>query len=492
MRFLLLIGLLLASIGAACAEPLDADRAAGRILFVEGVGAAGAVAAALGTGQVAVQATSVPCASCHGRDGRGRPEGAIVPPDITGPVLGAPADRPGPDGGKRRAYDQAALVRAVTLGIDVEGRPLDPIMPRYRLTLDDADHLVRYLETLGAGAEPGVTPDRLVLGTILPRADAPAGALLRAFVDRLDAAGGVFGRRVEIVVAPAAASPAEAARHLMATQPVFALVAPWIAHDERPVADYAQAEGVPMVGPETLRPDAAGPSQRYLFFLDGGVPAEAQALALAADRLGRTPVAIIDGADPVAGAAAAAAFARAGTPALRKGLSAADTPETLVRDLSQAGIGRILWLAPGLDVFAAAAVTSGYRPTLLVPAEFGAGTLGPGTLPAALALRAGPDDQTEEALAAYRELAAAYHLPDTDRPAQLHALVAIRLLIATLERAGRDVTREGLVTALEATGDFRSGLMPPLSYGQSRRIGSTGAWILLPGAAPEWLDPARR
>ena len=493
MRLLLLACLLLASTDPASAEPPDPAQAAGRTLFVAGTGTGGAIVATLGAGQVAVPASSVPCASCHGRDGRGRPEGAIVPPNITGPTLGAPVVRPG--SGERRAYDPAAIVRAVTLGIDVEGRPLDPIMPRYRLTLDDAAHLVRYLNTLGTGTEPGMTPDRLTLGTILPRADAPVGMLLRAFADRLDAAGGLFGRRVEIVAAPAAASPAEAVRRLMAAQPVFALVAPWIAHDERAIADYADAEGVPMVGAETLLPDAAGPSQRYLFFLDGGVPAEAQALAFEADRLGRAPAAVIEGADPLAGSAAtvaAAVFERAGTPALRRVLGAADTPATLVQALSQAGIGRILWLAPALDGFATAAAAASYRPALLAPAEFGAGRLDGGPLPVVLAFRAGPADQAADALAAYRDLAAAYHLPDEDRPAQLRALVAIRLLVAALERAGRDVTRESLVTALETTSDFRSGLMPPLSYGPSRRIGSTGAWILQPGAAPDWLDPARR
>jgi len=488
MRAFLLACLLLAFADPASAEPLDPDQAAGRALFVAGTGTGGAIVATLGAGQVAVPAASVPCASCHGRDGRGRPEGGVVPPDITWPILGASADRPG----RRRAYDSAAIVRAVTLGIDVEGRPLDPIMPHYRLTLDDAAHLVRYLKTLGTEPEPGLTPDRLVLGTILPRPDAPVGALLRAFLDRLDAAGGVFGRRIEIVVAPAAASPTEAARRLLAARPVFALVAPGVAHDERAIADCAQEEGVPMVGAETLMPDAAGASPHYLFFLDGGVPAEARALALAADRLGHAPVAMIETADPLAGAAAVAVFERAGTSVLRRILGPADTPETLTRDLSAAGIGRILWLAPGLDAFAAAAAKSGYRPTLLAPAEFGAGLLGAGTLPAALALRAGPDDRTADAIADYRALAVTYHLPDEDRPAQLRALVAIRLLVAALERAGRDVTRESLVTALEATSDFRTGLMPPLSYGPSRRIGSTGAWILFPGAAPEWLDPARK
>ena len=488
MRFFLLACLLIAI--PASAETLDPDAAAGRALFRHGIGAAGAVAATLGAGQVPVQATAMPCASCHGRDGRGRPEGAVVPPDITGPVLGAPAERPGL--GRRRGYDRAAIIRAVTLGIDAEGRVLDLVMPRYRLSLEDAGHLVAYLQSLGMAAEPGVTPDRLVLGTILAREDAPEGAVLRAFIDRLDTAGGLFGRQVELVARPAVPSPAEAVRRLLAERPVFALVAPWIAHDERAIADFAEADGVPMIGAETLFPDAAGPAQRYLFFLDGGVPAEARILAQEAGRLGPAKLALLERADLPAGDAAAAMFARAGTPVLRRRLGEADEPEALARDLAEAGIGRILWLAPGLDGFAAAAAGAGYRPALLAPAEFGAFLLDHPMQPALLAFRSAPGDQTTEALQAYRELAAAYHLPAADQPAQLRALVAIRLAVDALERVGRDLTRERLVTALEAVRDFRSGLLPPISFGQSRRIGSTGVWLLRPGGAPEWVDLTRR
>jgi ABC-type branched-subunit amino acid transport system substrate-binding protein len=489
MRLLLLACLLLVSADPAAAEPADPDQAAGRALFVAGTGAGGGVMATLGAGQVVVPASSVPCASCHGRDGHGRPEGAIVPPNVTWPVLGAAADRPGT--GHRRGYDAAAIVRAVTLGIDVEGRPLDPIMPRYRLALGDAAHLVRYLETLGVGAEPGVMPDRLTIG-MLPSPDgAPVEALLRAAAGRLNAAGGLFGRRIELVAAPAAATPGEAVRQLAAVHPVFALVAPWIAGDEHAVARYADAEGLPVVGAETLQPEAAGTNPRYLFFLDGGIAAEARALAFVADR--DRPAAVIEGQGALAeavGAAVAPSFGRPGAPALRRALGPADTPEALAHDLAGAGIGRILWLAPHLDGFAAAAAKAGYRPALLAPAEFGAPAAA-GSL-ATLAFRAGPADQTAEALAAYRALAAAASLPDRDRSAPMRALVAFQLLVEALKRAGRDATREGLVTVLEETSDFRSGLMPPLSYGPSRRIGSTGAWVLQPDTAPEWIDPARK
>lgn len=465
-------------VSPVAASALDAAEAAGRRLFTTGEGANAPVMASVGTGQVGVSAASMPCASCHGRDGRGRPEGAVVPPDITWPRLAG-------------VYDRAKLVRAVTLGVTAADRPLDPVMPRYRLTLADADNLVRYIMTLGSRPEPGVGPDRLVLGALLPRPDAPAGALLRAVADQLNAGGGVFGRRIEIVTAPVGASPTAAARQLLAEHEIFALVAPVIARDEAGMAALAEAEGVPLIGAETLLPDAAGHAPHYLFFLDGGLPGETGALARAIVRRERTPVVVVEGSGPLALAAAdaaAAALARGGIAVSRRVIRAEDTPAGLSAELAGRKAERLLWLAAGLDEFAGAALAQGYRPALFAPAEFSAGlTEQSSPLPVTLAFRSGPQDLTPEALEEFRALATAASLPDIDRQAQLRALVAMRLLLSALKEIGRDVTRENLVTTLETMRDFRSGLMPPLAFGPSRHFGATGAWVLSAKAPAEWV-----
>jgi ABC-type branched-subunit amino acid transport system substrate-binding protein len=480
----------------ALANALQPDAVAGKAIFVRGTGASGAIKAAIGAGSVVVPATGAVCASCHGRDGSGRPEGGIAPPDIRWPKLDAAADRPGPGGGARRAYDPPAIIRAVTQGVDVEGRPLDPVMPRYRLSLDDAADLVAYLKTLGTAPEPGVTAETLTLATILPPDGGPIEAVLRAYVDRLDTEGGLFGRQVRLIAAPGGAAPAETARQLGAAQPYFALVAASIAHDEAAMAAFAEAAGVPVIGAETLLPDAAGLSQRYLFFLDGGVAGEARVLARHAAGLGSAPAAVVAARDVLAQPAADAAVSvleRAGIPAPRRVLTPADSPAALVAEFSKAGLDRIIWLAPGIASFAAAADAAAYHPLLLAPAEFGADLLSAErALPIGVAFRTAPPDRSPEGLAFYRDLAEAYHLKGENQAGQIRALVAIRLLVEALQRAGRDVTREQLVDTLANIRDFRTGLIPPISYGPSRRIGTTGAWIVQPGAAPEWLDPARR
>jgi hypothetical protein len=76
--------------------------------------------------------------------------------------------------------------------------------------------------------------------------------------------------------------------------------------------------------------------------------------------------------------------------------------------------------------------------------------------------------------------------------------VALDLLVEGLRRTGRELSRNGLVAALEGLRDHRSGLMPPLSYGPNRRLGTGGAWIVEVGAAaPEgsgattWVELVR-
>lgn len=89
------------------------------------------------------------CASCHGRDGRGRAfAGALL--DITPGALAR--------GGSRPPYTVQTLRAAIRDGTDPAGRPLDPLMPRWRLGERDLNNLLAYLRTLPGGARPPGPP----------------------------------------------------------------------------------------------------------------------------------------------------------------------------------------------------------------------------------------------------------------------------------------------------------------------------------------------
>lgn len=98
----------------------------------------------MGGGQLA-------CADCHGRDGRGGRHvmhmTTMNAPDIRWSAL-TEAEH-GEEGGMGHPpYDEATFKRAVTQGLDPGGNPLDSDMPRWRMSEQDLDELIAYLQTL--------------------------------------------------------------------------------------------------------------------------------------------------------------------------------------------------------------------------------------------------------------------------------------------------------------------------------------------------------
>ena len=60
----------------------------------------------------------------------------------------------------------------------------------------------------------------------------------------------------------------------------------------------------------------------------------------------------------------------------------------------------------------------------------------------------------------------------------MHALAAAKVLLEGLRRAGRDVTRQKLVSSLEELYDFSTGLTPNITFGPNRRIGAGGTYVI--------------
>jgi hypothetical protein len=85
----------------------------------------------------------------------------------------------------------------------------------------------------------------------------------------------------------------------------------------------------------------------------------------------------------------------------------------------------------------------------------------------------------------YRALADSYQLPRAQTALQITALCSAKVLTQGLKLAGRTVTREKLVAALEGLYDFETGLMPRIEFGKNRRIGALGAYIVT-------LDPDKK
>ncbi|MBU2288337.1 MAG: ABC transporter substrate-binding protein, partial [Gammaproteobacteria bacterium] len=179
---------------------------------------------------VTLAAGAQACAACHGAQGQARTEAGVAIPSVQWQRLSQATD-------VRPAYaDTAQLLRALEEGRASDGRPLSAPMPRFAFTEDERRALIAYLQVLGTDADPvpGVDAKRIVLGSVLPLSgpQAATGERIRqALLQRMaqvNAAGGVFGRQLELVAVDAGPDPAsasEAAVGLVHSHRVFALVA---------------------------------------------------------------------------------------------------------------------------------------------------------------------------------------------------------------------------------------------------------------------------
>ncbi|RFQ37088.1 hypothetical protein D0N87_08010 [Pseudomonas sp. ATCC 13867] len=179
-----------------------------------------------------VELSGMACIQCHGSEGAGLREGGVRAPALQWHLLmlGNP-DGPG-------YADADAVLAAIRDGRGRAQRVLKAPMPRFALSADEGQALVAYLRQLsGRGDEPrGVTDERITVASVLPLSgpQAAVGRLVRSTLEQrfaaLNADGGLFGRRIELVVVDAGDSPASAsraARDLLdsGAPPVFALVA---------------------------------------------------------------------------------------------------------------------------------------------------------------------------------------------------------------------------------------------------------------------------
>jgi cytochrome c oxidase subunit 2 len=93
------------------------------------------------------------CVSCHGSTGQGGAPvmmGTAIPPDIRYKSLtsGEHHHGEGEEGEEHEKYTDDLIKRAVTRGIDPEGKPLDWTMPRYYMNDVDFYDLLEFLKTL--------------------------------------------------------------------------------------------------------------------------------------------------------------------------------------------------------------------------------------------------------------------------------------------------------------------------------------------------------
>jgi ABC-type branched-subunit amino acid transport system substrate-binding protein len=511
-----LAAVLLAAAGDAAA--LSPAAARGKQIYVNGSSEARRdITALVGMGSTALPASALPCTSCHGPDGLGRPEGGVTPANITWTQLAKPYRALSGVVRTRPAYTEASVARAIATGIDAGGVQLDASMPRYRMHPEDMTDLVAYLQYLEDELDPGLSETAITLGTLLPSGSRTAAlgdavrGVLEAYFAELNAAGGVYNRKLELRVASAADADAvlELGRAMIEGGEVFAMVAAFTAGLERELDAAVEAHGMPLVGPFTQFTGEPETLRRFTFHLYGGLDVQARALAEYAStglvpdgaKLGVVHVGTRDMREVAVALRSLAE--RRGWPApvlIEYPGPEFHSVDSIAAKLSAEQVDALLFLGPGAD-FRAVAVQSaqnGWTPFLLSPGALAGGALL--ELPAAytgrifLSFPTGPSDYTDSGAEAFNAFRERHSLPREHTPTQIATYAAVGLLVDGLKAAGRSLSREKLIAWLEGRYQYETGLTPNITYGRNRRIGALGAHVVavdlerkLVGSTSRWV-----
>lgn len=484
----------------------DAAIERGRVLYTTGESRRGApISALVGERDIELPGHTLPCASCHGEDGLGRPESGVHPSELNWRHLTRPSGHYHLATGRAHpAFTSESLWITLTRGQDPAGNRLDTTMPRYRLSREDVDDLIAYLTVIEKRLDPGIEEHRLHLATVVPSAGplAPLGnevaRLLNHMVADINARGGLYGRRLALQVADGGGSADDtlaAARELASSGTVFALVAVVAPGVETALAELAAETGMPIIGPLSLvSPDSAtltGPS----FFLFASASQQARALLShgagqspdnAADTTG--PLVVVSDDDALAKAVMGSREAAPWT-----AIQHIETPRDdqdvrrMARLLDEAGTpGSVLYLgqSEALPPLARSLEALPHPPAWLVPGYLTSHDLF--LLPDSLrqriwiALPSAPGDGGTSRDDAFLTLVRQAGLTPLHRQAQQAAHAAMSVTLDALRTTGRAVSRQRLTDAIETLYRFETSGTPALSYRGGRRVGATGVYIVQP------------
>jgi len=488
---------------------LSAAEKRGKTIYLRGESPSGRVITAM-LNDIDVPASTLTCAGCHGLHGEGKAEGGVTAGNLTWTNLVKGYGHTHPSGRKHGAFDEKLFIRALGEGIDPAGNKLAVAMPRYQMAPEDIADLIAYLKRIEGDRDPGLTESKITIGVILPKHGALAEIgmamkdVLTAYFANVNDKGGIYNRRIELQTidgGPDAATTAANMRKHVQNGEVFAIVSGLSAGADKELAGVTRETEIPFLGPATLLTQTSAQENRNLFYLLPGAGPQARALInFAANKpeLKKAKLAIVYSENDELALAAVPSIEdqarKIGWSSVTKKAFSSNRFDAaaIAGSLEAGGAEAVFFLgASGEEAaFINAAVTANWTPHVFLLGAL-AGKALVKNLPLSfkdhvfLAFPTVPGDVTPEGLADLRALQEKYKFAPGHIASQLHAFAAAKIFTEALQRAGRDLSREKLVTALEGLYEYDTGVTPSITFGPNRRVGAMGAYVLS-------IDPAKR
>lgn len=452
-------------------------------------------------GEIDVPASTVSCAGCHGLRGEGKTEGGVTAGNLTWPHLSKPYGHTHPTGRRHGAFTDSSFIRAVVNGVDSDGNNLQVVMPRYNLSAEDMADLIAYVKRIDTDLDPGLTDTSIKIGLVLPTQGALADVsaamkdVFTAYFDDLNNRGGIFSRKIDLRVADAGAggtTTASVAQTFARKEQIFAFVGGLSAGADPQIAALARDDQIPFIGPSTLLPHAEVPANRYLFYLLPGVAEQAVSLvnfASAQPELRNARVAIVYSDNPLGRAASTAAeeqLKKSGRRVEAKQVYTVNNFDArrLVNDLKTKGAEVVFFFGSGKEesLLLNEAAAANWTPHVFLLGAM-TGKDAPASLASFknkiyIAFPTLPADLNTEGIAEFRSLHEKYRFAPRHTASQLAAYAAAKVFVEGLTRAGRELSREKLITSLEGLYDYSTGITPRITFGPNRRVGAAGAHVV--------------
>jgi ABC-type branched-subunit amino acid transport system substrate-binding protein len=483
------------------APPLTPQELRGRQIYFAGTSPSGGrIKAYIGNDRIALPGSAATCDSCHGSDGRGRPEAGRIPSDITWDHLMKPYGHSHPLDRKHPAFTEASLKRSILNGHDPAGNTLDVTMPTYAMSLEDINDLIAYMKRLQTDFDPGLEEKSIRIGTLLPAGGRTAAIgqgmveVMAAYFEEINSRGGIYSRKLKLIAAPyetTGQSALAGATRLMDNEDIFAVVGAVIAGADRQMAELAEDKKVPLIGPFSFfsaDPDALN---EFTFYLYSGLSEQVRALVDFAARdlkLDNPRVAVLGQGDDhqkdlqtaiteqgkVHGWSAVAGFSIVPNRFDADGAA---------RAFKEQGVDCLFYLSfGGLKTLLEAADRADWRPHVFLPGALIEKEIL--ELPVGFQKRIYlsyptlPSDQTPAGVSEFQALLEKHELSVKHLTSQISAYVAAKIFVEGLKRTGSELSREKFIHSLEKFYQFQTGLTPRVTYGPNRRIGALGSHIV--------------
>ena len=371
------------------------------------------------------------------------------------------------------------------------------------------------LSTVPANAaDPGVTAKEIKLGITSPKTGTVAlsyGKLpgaMKAYFDYINANGGVYGRKINLISRDDKYLPQQAAtqtRNLVLSDKVFAIVGALgtATHTKAYVAAQLAKNNVPDLFVNTgfsgfddkakypttflVLPSYAmeaktiakliadtptlKPMPSFLIAQDDEFGKDGvKGFALAGHKFADTPILYPAGSLTAALAEGALAKINAAVPAAAKPvmvlMGTTDSTALILKAAEKLSLtSRFTWIAGSVGGDANTLLALGVKPT---------------TIEGVYAASFFPDakDSTDEYVAQFMKINETYNKGVTFDNVVLQGMNSAMLTVQALRAAGKNPTRAGLIKAIEDKGStFASAGLAPLNYSATSRVGYNGYWF---------------